>query len=67
MRNPPTRERRLLESGKADQDRPWFDITNKAGKSEHFFGNDRWDQITSFLGVEWQGLEYCQNTPNAKL
>ncbi|CCG81131.1 putative 2-hydroxychromene-2-carboxylate isomerase [Taphrina deformans PYCC 5710] len=46
---------------------PWFDVTNKQGETEHFFGNDRWVHITDFLGVEWKGLTVCQGTPNAHL
>lgn len=46
--------------------RPWFKI-EKDGKEQTFFGNDRWEHIASFLGVQWQGLEVCQGTPSARL
>lgn len=36
------------------------------GKEEWFFGSDRWHHITRFLGVDWRGQEYVQNS-RAKL
>lgn len=54
------------ESRLADFPSPWFEIKHQ-GQVEHFFGNDRWDQITDFLGVEWKGLKFCQERPNPKL
>lgn len=44
-----------------------MEVTNEAGKTEQYFGNDRWHQIANYLGVEWKGYELCQSTPNAQL
>lgn len=36
---------------------PWFWITNEAGKSEPFFGSDRWAYMWDFLGVPHQNVD----------
>ena len=42
-----------LESGSFGA--PWSIVTNESGKTEVFFGSDRWEHICQFLGVEYQG------------
>jgi len=34
---------------------PWMIITNSKGKTDVFFGSDRWDHVCDFLGVEYLG------------
>jgi 2-hydroxychromene-2-carboxylate isomerase len=36
---------------------PWFEV-EKDGKTEYWFGNDRYEQITRFLQVPWHGTDY---------
>lgn len=41
---------------------PWIWVTNdKTGKSEPFFGSDRWAYIWDFLGVPHQDLKILEN------
>ncbi|KAI9027051.1 thioredoxin-like protein [Hyaloraphidium curvatum] len=36
---------------------PWWIITNSQGKTEPFFGSDRWPHICDFLGLPWFGSD----------
>lgn len=32
-------------------------VTNAEGKTEFFFGSDRWEHVADFLGKKWQGSQ----------
>jgi 2-hydroxychromene-2-carboxylate isomerase len=34
---------------------PWWIITNSEGKTENFFGADRWEHVCDFMGEEFLG------------
>jgi len=36
---------------------PWFWVTNSKGKSEPFFGSDRFHFMWEFLGLPWQDIK----------
>lgn len=37
---------------------PTMLITNEEGKTEFFFGSDRFEHIAAFIGREWKGLSF---------
>ncbi|ORY79807.1 hypothetical protein BCR37DRAFT_381249 [Protomyces lactucae-debilis] len=47
--------KKILEQGAFGM--PWFEV-EKHGKTEYWFGNDRYEQIAAFLGVPWRGMGY---------
>ncbi|KAI1435792.1 thioredoxin-like protein [Xylaria sp. CBS 124048] len=44
---------------------PWIWVTNASGKSEPFFGSDRWKAVYDLLGLPYQKLEVLP--PKSKL
>ncbi|KAI9722461.1 MAG: hypothetical protein M1828_004708 [Chrysothrix sp. TS-e1954] len=43
---------------------PWFQVTNKHGKAEPFFGSDRFHFMWEFLGLPWNNISI---SPSSKL
>ncbi|KAE9378836.1 thioredoxin-like protein [Stipitochalara longipes BDJ] len=42
---------------------PWFWVTNSRGKSEPFFGSDRFHFMYSFLDIPWRDIEILPAAP----
>ena len=45
---------------------PWI-RAEKDGQVEWYWGNDRFNHLTRFMGLEWRGLDYCQQAQKARL
>ncbi|KAJ6595906.1 putative glutathione S-transferase kappa 1 [Mycena vulgaris] len=41
---------------------PWYWVTNAQGKSEPFFGSDRFHFMWEFLGLPWQNIRLLPNS-----
>jgi glutathione S-transferase kappa 1 len=46
---------------------PWFWVTNSAGKSEPFFGSDRFQHMYQFLDIPFQDIKILKKGETAKL
>ncbi|KAF2399388.1 DSBA family oxidoreductase [Trichodelitschia bisporula] len=55
---------RLVESGAYGC--PWFEVTNSKGKTEPFFGSDRWHYMYQFLDLPFQDIALPEK-PQTKL
>jgi len=44
---------------------PWFWVTNSEGKSEPFFGSDRFHFMWEFLGLPWQDIKLLSKQDTA--